>query len=163
MSKMFLYGVSAACSPEGGYGEGDPVVAGALGQACPGTAASLWFMGVYSSQALRSQAAGGVGWPGAPSGRPQSPEGLALGSPRLRASWPHPRKPSTWNSSPHIDCLSQSRPFSCRQGAGAASPACRRPPVSPASSRSRSRPLTAGPGRASAGRRSLLWPGHCAG
>lgn len=42
-------------------------------------------------------------------------------------------------------------------------PAGGRPPVSPASSRSRSRPLAAGPGRASAARHSLLRPGHCAG
>lgn len=82
---MFLHGLSATCSPEGGYGEGDPAVTGTLGQACPGTAVSPQFIGVHSSQALRPRAAGGAGLPGAPSGRPRSPEGLALGSPRLRA------------------------------------------------------------------------------
>lgn len=94
------------------------------GWACPGTAATLRFMGVYSSQALKSWAVGGAGWPGAPSGRPQSPEGPALGSPRLRASWPHPRKPSTWSFSPHVGCLSQSRPSSAGRG--------RAPPLLPA-------------------------------
>lgn len=101
---MFLYGVSAACSPEGGYGEGDPVVAGALGQVCPGTAASLWFMGVHSSQALRSRAAGGTGWPGAPSGRPQSPEGPALGSPRAQGLLAAPSKAL------HMELFSPHRP-----------------------------------------------------
>lgn len=82
---MFLHGLSAACSLEGGYGEGDPVVTGTSGQVYAGTAVSPRFIGVHSSQALRPRAAGGAGLARAPSGRPRSPEGLALESPGLRA------------------------------------------------------------------------------
>lgn len=50
--------LSASCSPEGVYGEGDPVVSGALEQTCPGTTVSLQFMRIQLLQALRRQGSG---------------------------------------------------------------------------------------------------------
>lgn len=65
---MFLHGLSAACSLEGGYGEGDPEVTGTLGQVCPGTAVSPRLIGVHSSQFCDPGQQAGQGWQEPPRG-----------------------------------------------------------------------------------------------